>query len=293
MRAYAPNGLEVSISLESVLGNNGIYDFERDADGKITYEHDGNGMDVCWDSAEQVTRDGQGVFLDSDGNEWLEHQLRLCDCIGEDEVLGEHADDCHNGDDITKKPPAPSAPERTTVIGDGKGGFMRIPLTGQKEPEVTRYTFDSKAPMNSEHGAARAVLQLADQFMRDWEENEGADNEGNDPDDIARCKAARAKLDAFEAILDAPKPTIAIVLDGGLVQSVVSDRPEHFGGVTIKVIDYDTDGANWNDLHAVPQEDGTLEAAYVHDEEVGRVAIDIAGIRDLTEEEIDAGQVQP
>ncbi len=59
------------------------------------------------------------------------------------------------------------------------------------------------------------------------------------------------------------KPTLAIVLEGGLVQSVISDDPDSFDRVI--VIDYDTDGCDYADLTNVPQSDRTETDAYVSD----------------------------
>ena len=46
-------------------------------------------------------------------------------------------------------------------------------------------------------------------------------------------------------------PKIVIVVDGGVVQDVLSSEP-----VEVVLVDYDTDGADPADLTAVPQGDG-------------------------------------
>lgn len=59
-----------------------------------------------------------------------------------------------------------------------------------------------------------------------------------------------------------PQPVrICIVLEGGLVQSVLT------AGVPVEVvvIDYDTDGADNSELRSVPQDDGSEELAFVSD----------------------------
>lgn len=56
------------------------------------------------------------------------------------------------------------------------------------------------------------------------------------------------------------KNRIVIVMDGGLVQSIIADRPSE---VDIAVVDYDTDGAYDFELSMVPQGFGREEPAYV------------------------------
>ena len=52
-----------------------------------------------------------------------------------------------------------------------------------------------------------------------------------------------------------PLPILAVVIEGGLVQTICSDQPEKFAGIDVVVIDYDTDGSD--DLTPVPQGNGT------------------------------------
>lgn len=55
-------------------------------------------------------------------------------------------------------------------------------------------------------------------------------------------------------------PRIVIVMDGGLVQQVLADRP-----VEVLVVDYDVDGADLEDLTLMPQEPVASEAqTFVH-----------------------------
>lgn len=57
--------------------------------------------------------------------------------------------------------------------------------------------------------------------------------------------------------------TIIIALDGGLVQSVITDKE-----VEVIVIDYDIDGLEEDELTLIPQGDGKMENAYVYQGEV-------------------------
>ena len=57
----------------------------------------------------------------------------------------------------------------------------------------------------------------------------------------------------------AEKPKLAITMEGGIIQSAFSNTPIEFS-----VIDYDTDGADEDELSLVPQNDGRMEEAYFH-----------------------------
>lgn len=63
-------------------------------------------------------------------------------------------------------------------------------------------------------------------------------------------------IDALcERINTAHAPRIAVVLEGGTVQSVVTDSPV-FVGLKVMVVDYDTDSIPDDETIAVPQDNG-------------------------------------
>ncbi len=81
-----------------------------------------------------------------------------------------------------------------------------------------------------------------------------------------------------------PSPiNLAIVLDGGLVQAVVTDAPEAFKGVNTMIIDYDTDYLEKDDerLGIVPQGVGTLKSAYIWSTSVEQSGIDLGRTADF------------
>lgn len=75
-----------------------------------------------------------------------------------------------------------------------------------------------------------------------------------------------------------PKPKLAIILEGGLVQCVISDRPELFAGFDVCVIDYDSEGADDDEIFLVRQGDGSREEACVGHHEVTLAGIDLHDI---------------
>lgn len=76
------------------------------------------------------------------------------------------------------------------------------------------------------------------------------------------------------ATTESKRPKVAIVLEGGIVQAIVSDQPEQVD-VDFTVIDYDTDGVDEAELVAVPQSDGYLSQALAYDPGFGCADIDL------------------
>ncbi|TPL42571.1 hypothetical protein [Mesorhizobium sp. B2-4-5] len=66
----APDGTEIVGTLETTPGVCGIL-FDEDG----SYDFDGTGTEHNYDGQETVTIAGQTVFVDYNGNEWLEGQL--------------------------------------------------------------------------------------------------------------------------------------------------------------------------------------------------------------------------
>lgn len=67
---------------------------------------------------------------------------------------------------------------------------------------------------------------------------------------------------------------VAVVLEGGIVQSVVADRPED---IEVAVIDYDADGCDESEIVRLTQPDGSTSDAWVYDclTERPRISFDV------------------
>lgn len=107
------------------------------------------------------------------------------------------------------------------------------------------------------------------------------DHFGCQEDKCALCAAKNyiAKIEEGQ-----PSPiNLAIVLDGGLVQAVVTDSPEAFKGINTMIIDYDTDGpfVENDSLGIVPQGDGNLKTAYIYATSIENAGIDLARAADF------------
>ena len=72
---------------------------------------------------------------------------------------------------------------------------------------------------------------------------------------------------------------LAVVIDGGIVQAVVSDHPLC---IEVAVIDYDTEGAGGDELTPVPQGDGTCVDAVVACWKASPPAIDLDAVFAVT-----------
>lgn len=76
--------------------------------------------------------------------------------------------------------------------------------------------------------------------------------------------------------LSSPPPRVAVVLEGGLVQAIASDRPDEVAPATFIVVDYDTkDSDEGEKLHEVTQGNGTTAQAYARFEDVSQAWIDL------------------
>lgn len=95
--------------------------------------------------------------------------------------------------------------------------------------------------------------------------------------EVAESRLLHA-LDA--AVRHERPPRIAIVIEGGLVQCVVTNHSDRLDpNLEVQIIDYGTDGVDDDDLLLVPQGDGSLSEARGHIESITKADIDIEGIR--------------
>jgi arsenate reductase-like glutaredoxin family protein len=66
---------------------------------------------------------------------------------------------------------------------------------------------------------------------------------------------------------------LAVVIEGGLVQAVIADRPE--AAPAVAVIDYDTEGFEVEDLRDIAQSDGSKAKALVVEHCVESASVDL------------------
>lgn len=76
-------------------------------------------------------------------------------------------------------------------------------------------------------------------------------------------------------VLERPAPKVAVILEGGLVQDIVCDRPDE-EDATFMVVDYDTKHVDDDsDLFEVKQSEGEFAKAFARIEEVSASGIDL------------------
>lgn len=104
--------------------------------------------------------------------------------------------------------------------------------------------------------------------LRYWQ-REGWRSEGHEHD-IATCGDTLAPLNEGEIDAMCERlnmasqfPRLAIIVEGGVVQDIVCDRPEMVAACY--VIDYDTDDGDAEHLTGVPQQDASDAPAYISD----------------------------
>lgn len=106
-------------------------------------------------------------------------------------------------------------------------------------------------------------------------------------------KTALEAIAAAEAAAAAPAPIVAIVIEGGMISDVVTNRPELFAGVELLSIDYDTDGnydTHTGDCVDVPQSDGSSVPAAVSEWPWDRAKIDLAAVSAALDAKLEAGE---
>lgn len=74
---------------------------------------------------------------------------------------------------------------------------------------------------------------------------------------------------------------LAVVIEGGLVQAVIADRPD--AAPAVAVIDYDTDGFETDELRHITQADGSKAKALIVEHCVEPAAIDLDEVFQETE----------
>jgi len=77
------------------------------------------------------------------------------------------------------------------------------------------------------------------------------------------------------------KPTLVVTMEGGMIAAICSDDPDALDLAEVLTIDYDTDGADPDEVLDIPQEGGRTTGAIVHSLWVETCALDIEAISKL------------
>ena len=147
---------------------------------------------------------------------------------------------------IENFPPADPASE---FHGEEINGCEAVNFLSEFIPDVREY-LDNNEYRESE---ALAVLKACCDFIENVTDE--------DPARTDKFFALRERVRNVVSQRRQEPPTVAVILEGGLVQCIVSDRPNDIQPMNLMVLDYDTEGADEEELLQVPQKDGSVSTA--------------------------------
>ncbi len=75
--------------------------------------------------------------------------------------------------------------------------------------------------------------------------------------------------------MDRKKPTLAVVVSGGVVQAIVSDEPQMLQDVRIVLVDYDVEDEDCGSIKEILQPDGSVVRALYGDMPIEKAAISL------------------
>ncbi len=143
----------------------------------------------------------------------------------------------------------PQADPASEFYNEEINGCEAVNFLSEFIPDVRDYLDNNENRENK----ALAVLKAS------WDFIENVTDE--DPERTDKFFALRERVRSVLADRHMEPPTVAVILEGGLVQSVVSDRPNDIQPINLMVLDYDTEGADEEELLQVPQKDGSVSTA--------------------------------
>lgn len=143
----------------------------------------------------------------------------------------------------------PQADPASEFHGEEINGCEAVNFLSELIPDVREH-LDSEENHESE---ALAVLKAC------WDFIENVNDE--DPERTDKFFALRERVRNVLSDRRHEPLTVAVILEGGLVQCIVSDRPNDIQPMNLMVLDYDTEGVDEEELLQVPQKDGSISTA--------------------------------
>ena len=143
----------------------------------------------------------------------------------------------------------PQADPASEFYNEEINGCEAVNFLSQFIPEVRKCLDDSQSRENESFEILKAC----------WDFIENVTDE--DPERTNKFFALRERVRNIFSVRRHEPPTLAIILEGGLVQCIVSDHPGDIQSMNVMVLDYDTEGADEDELLQVPQKDGSVSTA--------------------------------
>lgn len=143
----------------------------------------------------------------------------------------------------------PQADPASEFYNEEINGCEAVNFLSEFIPKVRKHLDDNENRESESHRVLKAC----------WDFIENVTNEDLERSDKFFALRERVR-NVFSEQRHEP-PIVAIILEGGLVQCIVSDRPGNLPPMNIMVLDYDTEGADEEELLQVPRMDGSVATA--------------------------------
>ena len=143
----------------------------------------------------------------------------------------------------------PQADPESEFYNEDINGCEAVNFLSSFIPEVRKHIDDSESPENEPLETLKACWDFIENVTDD------------DPERNDKFFALREQVRNCLWGEEHEPPAVAIILEGGLVQCIVSDRPGGIQSMNVMVLDYDTEGADEDELLQVPQKDGSVSTA--------------------------------
>jgi hypothetical protein len=293
---WATTGHVENDGKESTLSEDDLYgclqEIIRRSNGELTWMS----RETAYTSSE-MNPDGFGgsaIFITADEvqyfgtSSWLEQKIEELDARAAEPLAGEPSwleqtsikaeEESLTANDILLYliETFPQADPESEFYNEGIDGCNAVDFISEIGPKIRKVL--DKHDVNE--GRALGVLEAAWDFIENVLED--------DPERNEKFFALREKVRNVFWERGIDEPILAVTIEGGVVQAVVSDYPEFLPSMNVVVIDYDTRGMQVSEMIRVPQEDGSISTADVTVHEINKARINLTAVLDQVDFRIES-----